>query len=285
MFQGKRVLASARVATPEDLDDIRLLVDWSDRAHLRFQVSQLPLLVRDGCVCVTHEDERMEGVVYTTVDYPNSSIRGFVVRPGGSTERVVQATMSYLLPVTREAGSLNLTFIGDDRWLVPYLIRSGFTRAGGIIGFNRPGSYLYKHGSVSCRTREVQEEDLEDIVAVDWTAFDLFWRNGRQTIKEFMAQMPYFLVAVLGDSLVGYVCGTRYSKVGHIVRLAVNSEHHGRGIGTRLMHDIMKKMAADGVRSISLNTQQDNVKSQAFYRSLGFYANLKPTSVYCYRRE
>jgi len=92
--------------------------------------------------------------------------------------------------------------------------------------------------------------------------------------------MPYFLVASEAGHVLGYICGTNYGKVGHVVRVAVHARAQRRGLGTRLMRELLARMSGSGVRGLSLNTQADNRDSQAFYTRLGFHSNHKPTSVY-----
>ncbi|MGI6209635.1 MAG: GNAT family N-acetyltransferase [Anaerolineae bacterium] len=269
-----------RQAVPEDADELRLLMGWSERSHLRFQTSRLANILQAGLIQVVDQGGRMGGFFYVTVDYPNSSIRGLVVRPGYQTTAVLGPAMEWMVGRSEAAGAVSISFIGDDRWLVPHLQRAGFERAGDIVSLHRPGAFLPLEGDITCRVRSATEEDLDQIVEVDWSAFDLLWRNGRQTVREFLVQMPHFLVAEEEGRLLGYVCGTRQGRSGHVVRLAVRQEAQRRGVGTRLMREILQRMAGAGVRTLSLNTQRDNTSSQAFYRALGFSITRRPTSVY-----
>ncbi|NPV08040.1 MAG: GNAT family N-acetyltransferase [Anaerolineae bacterium] len=271
-----------RPATPEDVDELRLLVAWSERGHLRFQTSRMAQIVQAGLIQTVHQGGRMAGFFYVTMDNPNSSVRGLVVRPGYQTPAVLEPAMEWIVSAGAALGSLSVVFIGDDRWLVPHLQRAGFERAGEIVGLHRPGSFLPVEGNVSCRVRPAASADVDQVVEVDWSAFEGPWQNGRQTTLEFLAQMPYFLVAEQDGRLLGYVCGTNQGRSGHIVRLAVRREAQRRGIGTRLLREVLQRMAAAGARALSLNTQRENVQSQAFYRALGFTLTRRPTSVYRY---
>lgn len=271
-----------RAATPTETEDVELLARWSDRVHLRFQINCLPQLVRDGHIMLALQNGNLCGLTYATVDHPNCSIRGLVVRPGRSTALVVGAVLNYLLPAAKAVDALSIAYIGDDPWLVPFLVERGFLPSGQIIALRRPSVSLTAEVDHRYQVRCARAEDVEAIVAVDWAAFEPLWRNGAQTIREFLAQMPYFLVSTVGGRIVAYICGTSYGKVGHVVRLAVHKQLQRRGIGTMLMHELLTRMAEEGVRGLTLNTQLDNYGSQAFYRSLGFYATQKPASVYRY---
>ena len=269
-----------RPATPADVGDAELLARWSDKAHVRFQLECLPRLIGDGRILLATQGTRLCGLVYATIDYPNSAIRGLVVRPGRSTGAVVEAAMAHIVPAAQTLGALSISYIGDDPWLVPALAGQGFERQGQIIGMHRAGAFIVARANGNCQVRPAGEQDIEAIVEADWSAFETLWRNGQQTVREFMAQMPNFLVASEAGRVQGYACGTNYGQVGHIVRLAVHERAQRQGIGTRLVRELLSRLSSDGARSLSLNTQRDNRGSQAFYGALGFHPSHSPTSVY-----
>jgi ribosomal-protein-alanine N-acetyltransferase len=271
-----------RAATPEETGEVEELARWSDRSHLRFQLDYLPQLVRDGRVLLALREGQPCALSYTIIDYPNCSIRGLAVRPVRGSEAAIESVLAYLVPAARQANAVSIAYIGDDRWLVPYLTANGFARADSIIALQLPAGYIRERGNRECRVRPVAEADLDALVEADWSAFDLLWRNGRETIRQFFGQMPYFLVATDGEGLLGYACGTKYGKVGHLVRLVVHRRAQRRGVGTRLVREVLDRMAETGVRCLTLNTQHDNQASQAFYRSLGFHPGQNPTTVYRY---
>lgn len=272
--------SDVRVASPDEIDELRLLLSWSERSHLRFQTVRLAQILASGLVRVVSQDGRISAFFYLTVDHPYSMVRGLVVRPGHSTPKAVESIMDWAVPVCSDVGALGISFIGDDRWLVPHLENAGFRRRGEIVGLHRAGAYLPREGNLQCRVRPAELKDLEAVVSVDWSAFELPWRNGPQTTHEFLMQMPHFLVAEDDGGVVGYVCGTNQGRSGHVVRLAVHKGLQRRGVGTRLLREILQRMSGMGVRGLSLNTQRENTQSQVFYRSLGFSLSRRPTSVY-----
>jgi ribosomal protein S18 acetylase RimI-like enzyme len=272
----------ASVARPAEIEQLLLLLSWSEHAHLRFQLDHLPQLVRDGRILAISQGDRLSGIAYLTMDFPNCAVRGLIVRSGTQTGRVVDATMGQAVPEARSLSALSIGYIGDDDWLTPHLVRCGFSRVGQIIGLNRPGALMPASGNTSCVVRPAGPGDLPNLVASDWSAFEPLWRNGSETISSFLQQMPCFLVAVEAGQTLGYICGNAHARTGHIVRLAVRQEAQRQGIGTRLIHEALAWLSSHGTTSLSLNTQLDNRQSLSFYRSLGFYAAQAPTSVYRY---
>ena len=56
----------------------------------------------------------------------------------------------------------------------------------------------------------------------------------------------------------------------HLARLAVDPRWQGRGVGHRLVEDMLKTFSAIGVTTFSVNTQASNSQSLSLYHSLGF---------------
>jgi ribosomal protein S18 acetylase RimI-like enzyme len=56
----------------------------------------------------------------------------------------------------------------------------------------------------------------------------------------------------------------------HLARLAVDPRWQHRGVGHRLVEDMLETLSAIGVSSYSVNTQASNHQSLSLYHSLGF---------------
>jgi ribosomal-protein-alanine N-acetyltransferase len=105
---------------------------------------------------------------------------------------------------------------------------------------------------------------------VDNTAFDPLWRNSLSALRRAFAQAALATVAVIADEIVGYQISTANPLGGHLARLAVLPELHGRGIGQGLVTDMIQKLSQRGIRTISVNTQNDNHISLTLYKKIGF---------------
>jgi ribosomal-protein-alanine N-acetyltransferase len=81
------------------------------------------------------------------------------------------------------------------------------------------------------------------------------------------------------DRLAGYsaLCANSRSE-GQLARLAVHPDLQGRGIGRALVTDAIA-YAGGEYRTLVLNTQTHNTRSQALYRRLGFRAVGTPMPV------
>ncbi len=83
------------------------------------------------------------------------------------------------------------------------------------------------------------------------------------------------LVAETGGKAVGMVWTRIMKDYGHVdedtpsLAIAVDEGYRGRGIGTKLMTEMLERMKEEGYPAVSLSVQKAN-KAAEFYRSLGF---------------
>jgi len=79
-----------------------------------------------------------------------------------------------------------------------------------------------------------------------------------------------FLVAVDGGKVVGYTVGTVSGTEGHIISVAVDPRNRRRGIGTRLLSSVTRRLVERGVEEIHLEVRKGNRAAISFYERMGF---------------
>jgi ribosomal protein S18 acetylase RimI-like enzyme len=77
-------------------------------------------------------------------------------------------------------------------------------------------------------------------------------------------------VAEYEGRLVGYQISTGTPIGGHLARLAVLPNVQGKGIGYALLYNLLSQFAQRGSRTITVNTQRDNLASLSLYHKAGF---------------
>ena len=122
------------------------------------------------------------------------------------------------------------------------------------------------------RLRGVTEADLDALTLLD-----------REVFPE--EPYPYFVLRQLcdlhgdcllvledGKSLHGYVLyvTTRDGYRSWIVSLGVTRDQRGRGLGRRLMLEVLRRLRAEEVREVRLTVEPANAAAIMLYRSLGF---------------
>jgi len=80
------------------------------------------------------------------------------------------------------------------------------------------------------------------------------------------------LVAEVAGRVAGFVLGFKQTPFeGRVFWLAIRPGYQSRGIGLRLMLEVLRIFRHMGAQSATLEVRVSNKKAQALYSSLGFY--------------
>ena len=140
-------------------------------------------------------------------------------------------------------------------------------------GHTRPA--LFHEGALVDRPltmRGVTEDDLPGLVRVDREAFPEDPYPYFVLRQLFDLHGDRLLVLDDGKSLHGYVLFVTASD-GYrswIVSLGVTRDQRGRGLGRRLMLEVLRRLRAENVREVRLTVEPANAAAIMLYRSLGF---------------
>ncbi len=96
-----------------------------------------------------------------------------------------------------------------------------------------------------------------------WTA-RLFWSELGQLDSR------HYVVALQDDVPVGYAGLCDYPDVAFVQTMAVSPSAQGRGLGARLLEDLLAEAARRGHRATALEVRADNVPAQRLYARYGF---------------
>lgn len=113
-------------------------------------------------------------------------------------------------------------------------------------------------------------DDLDAALEIDQEVFGGYDPN---IFAAFYEYHPFStLVAEVGGQVAGFVLGFKHMPFeGRIFWLAVKPGYQCRGIGMRLMLEVLKRFRHLGALSATLEVRVSNKKAQALYSSLGFH--------------
>lgn len=112
---------------------------------------------------------------------------------------------------------------------------------------------------------------IEELISLDRSVFKKYgaWA-GKNFLKRIPGKEQLSKIAVLGDTIIGYVICSAYCGKGHIHRLAVHSLFQKMQIGTTLIAAFSKECLMLGLQEITLETSSRNITANEFYRKIGF---------------
>jgi ribosomal-protein-alanine N-acetyltransferase len=89
-------------------------------------------------------------------------------------------------------------------------------------------------------------------------------------LAEARREERIYLVARSGHRVVGFA-GLLFALTdGHVTTIAVDPDHQGHGIGTRLLLVLLRRAVARGAEAVTLEVRASNQPAQALYRRFGF---------------
>ena len=119
---------------------------------------------------------------------------------------------------------------------------------------------------------EIRRLDLIDLSAIEMIevrAYPTPWSRS-MFASELAKPTSICLGAFEGEDLVGYVINSRYVDAWHVMNVAVEPEHQGRGIATSLLERLFELTHDDERRGYTLEVRVSNESAIRLYEKLGF---------------
>jgi ribosomal-protein-alanine N-acetyltransferase len=122
---------------------------------------------------------------------------------------------------------------------------------------------------LSLLIRDARLEDLDAIVRIEETSFSDPYPKG--LLKAFFYLPGAYIVASSKEVIIGYAVGIiRYEKLGHVVSVAVNKSIRRKGVGERLMKEIIERLCSNGAKRIRIEVRESNLPAIKLYTKLDF---------------
>jgi ribosomal-protein-alanine N-acetyltransferase len=126
--------------------------------------------------------------------------------------------------------------------------------------------------------------DLSAIETIEGRAYPTPWSRS-MFASELSKPTSICLGAFEGAELVGYVINSRYVDAWHVMNVAVDPEHQGRGIATALLERLFALTRDDERRGYTLEVRVSNESAIRLYERLGFEARGTRRGYYTDNRE
>jgi len=117
--------------------------------------------------------------------------------------------------------------------------------------------------------RELTQEDLSSVVAIENQSFTTPWRM--ETFHSLLGRNDTDMIAAVEDeTLVGYaICWTVVDQA-ELGNVAVAPDARGRGLGRMLVQESLERVRKRGARECFLEVRESNSSARAVYEQTGF---------------
>ncbi|MBZ5501574.1 MAG: GNAT family N-acetyltransferase [Acidobacteriia bacterium] len=119
--------------------------------------------------------------------------------------------------------------------------------------------------------RTYEPGDFETLYEIDQACYAPAIAYSRRDMREYL-RFPgaECVVAETGAQVVGFCITARDAADGHIITLDVLEACRRQGVGSLLLAEAERRLAAGGVRKVSLETATDNTAAIAFWQKHGY---------------
>ena len=138
--------------------------------------------------------------------------------------------------------------------------------------------------AVALQIRVLDLGDLDGIESIEQRAYPTPWSRS-MFASELAKPTSICLGAFEGDELAGYVINSRYVDAWHVMNVAVDPDHRGRGVATMLLERLFDLTADDARRGYTLEVRVSNEKAISLYERLGFRSRGLRRGYYTDNRE
>jgi len=125
--------------------------------------------------------------------------------------------------------------------------------------------------SNAVRLRKYRPRDFDALWEIDQACYEPAVAYSRRELRNYM-RFPGSdcIIAEVARRPIGFLLTTHSDAWGYIVTIDVLARFRRLGAGSRLLAEAERRLAADGVREISLETATDNASAIAFWHKHGY---------------
>jgi ribosomal-protein-alanine N-acetyltransferase len=272
VFLFRRTL-TARFATPADQPAIAALSRFEERVHVHLDWQSAEDWLGAQPFLVAERNKNLMGALACPPAPPDTAwVRVFALQGNISADEVWQLLWPRVRQALEALGTHQVAGLSLDDWIDPLYLAAGFTHTHSVVVLTREATPVpCADGLAHIRPATPVEHDA--LLVVDTAAFKPPWQISAVIARKAMAQARWLTVAEVDGQIVGYQLTTPTVNGAHLSRLAVLPQWQGRGLGAALVANMIDLCRREGVREISVNTQDSNAASLALYHRLGFRLN------------
>jgi ribosomal protein S18 acetylase RimI-like enzyme len=124
---------------------------------------------------------------------------------------------------------------------------------------------------VNITLRTFNPDDFDTLYEIDQACYELEVAYSKRELRAYLRFTGSdCLVAETETQIAGFCISARREESGYIVTIDVLPEFRRDHVGTKLLTEIERRLAANGVREVALETATDNDSAVAFWTKHGY---------------
>jgi ribosomal-protein-alanine N-acetyltransferase len=135
------------------------------------------------------------------------------------------------------------------------------------------------------QVRDLSSNDLGAIERIERRSYATPW--SRSMFASELAKPTSICVGGVTETgaLIGYLIISRYVDAWHVMNIAVDPDHRGRGVARALFDELFERTAEDPLRGYTLEVRVSNDEAIRLYDRLGFRSRGVRRGYYTDNRE
>jgi ribosomal protein S18 acetylase RimI-like enzyme len=217
-------------------------------------------------------DHTITACLAATADpLPVAWVRVAALAQSKHTKQTLASMLAHIIPALRQQSVTQLAWLTVEKWPQRWLPSLGFYQGSYIETYVKEDRMLPAWKAVPGLTfRQAYSTDIEAVAALEAAAFAPMWRYSERALAIARPQSLSFDVALLDDEIVAFQLSASANSGAHLVRITVDPEKQGLGIGSALLGHAFAGYYQRGLYNVSLNTQVNNISSKKLYLKFGF---------------
>lgn len=117
---------------------------------------------------------------------------------------------------------------------------------------------------------KMELEHIDRVMAVENLSFSIPWSKDAFVEEIESNKFAIYIVALVDTMVVGYAGMWKVCDEGHITNVAVHPEFRKNGVGSKLIGELLRISAMEGIKSLTLEVRKGNIPARRLYEKYGF---------------
>lgn len=202
---------------------------------------------------------------------PAAWVRVAAITEKTEVREIMASMLSAVTGTLREENTTQIAWLLMEEWPETWLPDLGFEKINEVITYRKLGTDAPRITlPADLAIRPAETADLEALAEIESRAFESLWQHSLQGLSLAWQQAISFDVAWIGETPIGFQFSSSTLQGAHLSRITVDPAAQKGGIGSALLAHALEGYALQGISTITLNTQLDNIASQKLYERFGF---------------